>query len=165
MMDIDSAIRRLNDNVRATISRLITLENRVRDLPLEGKGFWVPFNVYGTGGAGPSATGITASGTGVYMAAPGKAMTLQSWTQASHVATTNSGSNYWNIELLQRTSGGATNQIVVYNTSTHAADNWVKTTTAISYAIAVTDHWILLQVTKTGSPGALYLSGVSLYAT
>lgn len=159
-MDIDSAIRRLNDNIKAIVGRMTMIEDRIRGLPLEGKGFWISF-----GPGDVNANNITTTNGIPYLTTVGKAMVVQSWIQSVAPLTTNNATNYWTLTLLQKLSGGSNNVVSSFNTSTYTVDVWTKATQSPSYALNATDVILMIQVTKTGAPGPLAVAGPMLYAS
>ncbi len=103
--------------------------------------------------------GITAAGT-LYpfaVATPDRALTAEKWGTAVNVQTTNNGSNFWTVRLRRNTSAGALSTVSTVNTSADAANTWVKKTVDISSANSGTDMGYVIEVERTGSPGALFM--------
>lgn len=158
-MDIDGAIRQLGENTRSIVRQMTAMDDRLRALPLEGKGFFVPFANY----AAIDNSNITANGN-PFITTVGKAMVLQTWVQSTYVYTTNNGTNYWTIEIDYY--DGSTVQITTFNTSTHTNDVWTKTSTSLGgTALTSTTKYLIIGCTKTGTPGALVLPSPAVYAT
>jgi len=82
---------------------------------------------------------------------------------AAFVATTNTGSAYWNITL--KTASG---NVVTVNTSAIAANTWTVLSAdygamAFSDVVQSTDKYFQIAVTKTGTPGNLSLASPVVY--
>ena len=78
---------------------------------------------------------------------------------------TNNGSNYWTITLtLQATGGGATTAQGSVTTSALTAGRWDNSLALSSFTTAAWDATsfavVYLSLTKTGTPGALYLNPI-----
>jgi len=90
-------------------------------------------------------------------------MTVDHWSQAVLVQTTNDGSNYWTITLYE--SDGT--EIDSVDTSGISADsNELLTATSIDHDLdpsTAGEEMVYIKVDATGSPGALYLHGPAVY--
>ena len=80
-------------------------------------------------------------------------------------SATNNGSNYWTITLtLQATGGGATTAQGSVTTSALTAGRWDNSLALSSFTTAAWDAATYavayLSLTKTGTPGALYLNPI-----
>lgn len=160
-MYIDDAISTIRNSLKDIVGRMGRIEEKLKGIPLEGKGFFVPFTHYDVLGAN-----ITAASATPFWGTVGKAMVLQSWMQNTYVDTTNNGSNYWSISLIVKQADQSNDTIATFNTSTHSASANVKTTTSLnSYTILSTDLTLAMAVSKVGSPGGLYIAGPAVYAT
>lgn len=106
---------------------------------------FLPFNTYIAVPAGGTSSIALASATRMF--------TYLSWTQAVHVATTNNGSNYWQVYL----SDGVIN-IGVFDTSTYAANTWYAPhmTSLVQPATVPLSGFIAVGAVKVGAPGNLY---------
>jgi len=117
--------------------------------------FLLPFGIYAnvapfTGTAFP------------YMYTNRNSLTMLEWSQHWYVATTNNASHYWTIALSRLDSAGSAWETM--NSFTTAAgspnthyrnddDAWIIDT------VTSANKGILVIVTKTGSPGSLYMAG------
>ncbi len=118
-------------------------------------GGWLPFT---TKDYLPSA--ITASPANIFSCTIPYPMTIKSWAQAYYVVTTNDGSNYWTIALMENDL----TPIVSIDTSADSADVWCNNQEHdIDHGATVSDIAVIVRVTKTGSPGVLYLNGPTVY--
>jgi hypothetical protein len=81
------------------------------------------------------------------------------------VATTNDGSKYWSIVLEKTGANGAQTSIVTRATSGDTVNNMVRAETAINALLGGVATYKQLQfhVTKTSTPGAIYVSGAVTY--
>jgi len=98
---------------------------------------------------------ITASAKYPFGASIGRNTTLLEWTQAIVVVTTNNGSNYWTISIVE-TDGTLVNSMT---TAALTNDVWATITDSTFTVSSLTTADIGLQIKcdKTGSPGGLYL--------
>jgi hypothetical protein len=113
--------------------------------------------------SGSGMTGLTATTT-IAACSLGKDTTLKSMYVTAYVATTNNGSNYWTIAL--KDAGAAT--LASVNTSGGSAGAWTSYSTtglSVSLTIASNDKFLYVEVSKTGSPGALSLGCPSCFVT
>ena len=87
--------------------------------------------------------------------------TIVWWASIYFVATTNNGSNYWTIYL--KKLDGTT--IASFNTSAASANTWTwYRPSALSEAInSSSDKGYYIEVSKTGSPGAISLYAPAIY--
>ncbi len=116
---------------------------------------YLPMVSYGSLGSGITVNSIVCG------AAIGYACTLRRMHVNTYVATTNNGSHYWTVALIN-TSTGAT--ITSFTTASDSADTWYNhAVTGLSTALATTDKSVYIYVTKTGSPGALNVLGTAVY--
>ena len=79
---------------------------------------------------------------------------LMDWTGLYYVSTTNDGSNYWTVQLLEKTDA-ATNVLDAHDSSGESADTnirWARTIDAV-VDFASTYDWLQIRVLKTASPG------------
>lgn len=120
---------------------------------------WLPLPFTPTGGVVSPF-----SANGAVLSAPiGKDVTPRRLEIAVDPLATNNGSNYWTIGLVLLTPAGATTSQGSVNTSALTAGQWntltldtftTSTWDAATYAI------VYVNLTKTGTPGALYLNPV-----
>ncbi|NIP97657.1 MAG: hypothetical protein GWO24_31190 [Akkermansiaceae bacterium] len=91
-----------------------------------------------------------------------RTMTIRSWFQGVYVATTNDGSNYWTIALVENDL----TSIASLDTSGMSAGAWsVLSEAGIDTEVGASDVALMVRVTKTGSPGNLYLHGPAVFVT
>ena len=117
---------------------------------------WVPFSA-----ADSLPSNVSTSPVTLYSATIYRALSLKTWYQAAYVATTNDGSNYWTIALVEADLTAITS----VNTSAASADTWTMLSdTSVGGSVDRGDIGLLVRVTKTGSPGNLYLMAPALFA-
>lgn len=122
-----------------------------------GASGWLPFARYE-----PTAYPITTTDKRPWAVTIPRDITIRSWHQSVYVATTNDGSHYWTIYL----KDAANNTISSFNTSAMSPDTWgTNAATSIDVSKGITDRCLYIQVTKTGSPGGLYLPGAAVFVT
>lgn len=115
--------------------------------------FYLPFATYSGGNP------ITASNTIAFAVTPPATLNIQQWAQSWFVATTNSGSHYWNIQI-KRASDNA--QIAAFTTAAGSASTWTvnnKTSSFDVSSISAADKLVYIECDMVGSPGALSLGG------
>ena len=80
------------------------------------------------------------------------------WAQGVYVDTTNNGSNYWTIELIRWTDNTSFASV---NTSAGAVNTHLllTTTTFSPTSVATSGVGLIVKVTKTGTPGNLFIIG------
>jgi hypothetical protein len=82
---------------------------------------------------------------------------------ATHVATTNNGTNFWAGAIATCTSGTRTFLANAFDTSAQTAGQWGVYTTAINSVVSSTIDILHIENNgKTGTPGALSLGGCSV---
>lgn len=85
-----------------------------------------------------------------------RACLLRRLTAGVNVITTNNGSNYWVIDLV---NVGVTTVYATLSTAAIAANTWVQLTSAVlSAQVALSELPLNIRITKTGAPGSLYLA-------
>jgi hypothetical protein len=105
----------------------------------------------------------TASGTfSVFVGVLLRDCTLVDWYQSIYVETTNDGSNYWTINLLNAAGTAKGAQI---STSASSADTWLRLSqTGQSVSLtASTDKILYLRLSYVGSPGTISLGGPAVW--
>lgn len=139
------------------IKRIQKLEHDVEQLrALGARDLFLPLNSW-TGGSG-----ITVSSTIVCtMPFTRTGMYLNRFQVLCLVATTNNGSNYWN---LAPTTLPSNTGLTSANTSAIAADTWSRVSAGMGYLTVSSDVGLYVLATKTGSPGALVVGGVVINA-
>lgn len=88
---------------------------------------------------------------------PRPRVVLRRLVVAVFVATTNTGANYWTINLRLATAG----VVASVNTSALAPDTWAiveDTTFTTDVILQTADKYFLIDIAKTGAPGTLTLS-------
>ena len=100
-----------------------------------------------------------------YVAPIGKDVTPRRLECGVFPSATNNGSNYWTITLtLQATGGGGTTAQGSVSTSALTAGRWDNSLALSSFTTAAWDAATYavayLSLTKTGTPGALYLNPI-----
>lgn len=103
----------------------------------------------------------TTDGVTLFTATINRALTVVSWYQAIYVGTTNNASNYWTIELKRYTTTGLA--IASLRTNRNSAGAWFKLDVEVGASVPSTDKFLFVGVSKTGSPGGLYLAGPAVY--
>ena len=73
------------------------------------------------------------------------------------VVSTNDGSNYWTVGFDWRTQANVNTNLTSFNTSSDTPTNWYDKSVAVNAVLNSTARYIHAIVTKTGSPGSLYL--------
>lgn len=120
-------------------------------------GGWLPFATY-------EALPFNASTVSAYYSASlTRPCTVRTWHQAVYVATTNDGSNYWDLQLreLPGTSGLAS-----LNTSAISPDTWSELSdTSVDLALTASYYAVYIRGVKVGSPGNLYLPAPAIFVT
>jgi hypothetical protein len=135
-----------------------TLRVLLGKVGLAQPGGWLPFVTYDV----LLGSGIAANGN-PFAVTVSRAFTVRTWHQWVYVATTNDGSNYWTIDL-KRSSDNAV--ISTLNTSAISPDTkTVLSNAGIAAAISTSHLALYISVTKTGSPGAVYLYGPAVFVT
>ena len=122
---------------------------------------WLPLPFTPSGGV---TSPFTANGT-AYVAPIAKDVTPRRLECGVFPSATNNGSNYWTITLtLRATGGGATTAQGSVNTSALTAGQWDNSLVLSSFTTAAWDATSFavayLSLTKTGTPGALYLNPI-----
>lgn len=145
----------LNKTLDDMAARIAKLEKSVKQRSGDdGGGQWLSMGSYA------ALLPVTLTTDRPYILAIPKRCTLRRFLLGAHVVTTNSGSNYWTIQLISN-SGLATS----VNTSAMTHDLWTNLSTD-TFAISEFDtsnvYW-LITFTKTGTPGSLYLATPCLY--
>lgn len=108
---------------------------------------YIPFTMY-------AASAINISVTTIVFIASTDNWTLYSWRQSWLVVTTNDGSNYWTIEIVDKNGAILTN----VDTTGAAANTWSQSFAGFSDDTTTTsDNHIYVRVTKVGSPGNIHL--------
>lgn len=99
---------------------------------------------------------ISANNAIPYSCTIGRSYTNVIWRQAVQVSTTNNASNYWTITLKRLSDGGTVNS---FTTAAMSADTWYvnEDATFAIESLTSSDKGLYIQVSKTGSPGNLYL--------
>lgn len=108
----------------------------------------IPFVTYGALSANMTANASPFIGT------LWETSTIKGWAQTWFVASTNNGSNYWTIALQYGTSS---TQLSSFTTAAGSAGVWSQNTASLNTSLAATNRYLLVAITKTGSPGGLYL--------
>jgi hypothetical protein len=120
---------------------------------------WLPFAAYTV----LPGSGMTTSPAYPYSVTISRALTIRTWYQLAYVATTNNGSNYWTLDLVEPDL--ATVHATI-DTSAISADTWTMIDdTTINADVSRSDLGLYVRITKTGSPGALYLQGPAVFVT
>ncbi len=88
---------------------------------------------------------------------------IVSFQTTSLVLTTNDGTKYWNFSIDWRTQANANTVLVTANTSADTATNWYDKTLAVGALLDSTARYVHLLVTKTSTPGSLYVQPCILY--
>lgn len=143
-----------------TTGRLATVDdagNVINYVPVESmKGrLFLPF------GVNDQINPVTGSGSGnSYVATVDRTMALIKFAIACAVLTTNSGSHYWIIKLIKLDG----TQLATFNTSAEApnVNILLSTTTFSPSSVGASDKGVIVQATKSGTPGNLYLWGPAL---
>jgi hypothetical protein len=122
---------------------------------------WLPFSPKVTDPT--SLTKAANDGNGIYTVSIDRAMTIDHWTQACKVSTTNDASNYWTLSLLEWDG----TVIASINTSGESADTRLSLlSTSINHDLDPStggQEMIYVRIQATGSPGALALHGPAVY--
>jgi hypothetical protein len=116
---------------------------------------WMPFGVF------QHISPLTIDPSFPYAQTIDRSLQQLSWYQHLYVATTNNGSNYWTI-ILARISDGATVATLTTAAVTVNTQTVISTTTFAINPLLTSYQMLYVKCTKTGAPGALYLSGPSL---
>jgi hypothetical protein len=97
-----------------------------------------------------------------YLAAVDRTVTFKKITYSVYVNTTNDASNYWSIIL--RKSDAPRTVVKTLTTAAVSAGAWVSiSATTFDVASATsTDSSVQIRLTKTGSPGSIYMAGPAL---
>ena len=105
---------------------------------------------------------MTADGA-PYSATLHKTITFVKWSQAVFVATTNNGSNYWRVKIVKN-DGTLIKQL---DTSAVSVNTWTRleATTFDVASAGTADIGLQIATVKVGSPGALYILGITLEVT
>lgn len=104
---------------------------------------------------GALAANIAANTTPFIATIPGT-VTARTWMQTYFVATTNNVSNYWTIALQYGTSN---TNIATFTTASAGAGVWGQNSASFAQSLTASNRYLLVAVTKTGSPGNLYIAG------
>lgn len=121
-------------------------EQAAADVP----GHWLPFVPVA------ALQPFAANGVYFYAGLPRASVTPLRYRLWAMVATTNSGVNYWSVQLID--SGG--NLIAELDTSGQGPDVWAagdETTFSISPLTTVTEQIVQVKLAKVGTPGDLSL--------
>lgn len=94
-----------------------------------------------------------------YSATIDRNMDFVKWSQGVFVVTTNNGSNYWNIRLINRGTGAT---IATLNTSAGAPDTALLLTASALGSFTTSANSVYMYCFKTGSPGLIYVFGPTL---
>lgn len=122
---------------------------------------WLPLPFTPSGGV---ASPFSANGA-AYVAPIGRDATPRRLECGVFPVATNNGTNYWTITLtLQAAGGGGTTAQGSVNTSALAAGQWDSSLVLTSFTTspwpAATYAVAYLSLTKTGTPGTLYLNPI-----
>ena len=112
----------------------------------------LPWGVYA--GVGPFSADAAP-----YAASGGYTMTLVNVVCGFYVATTNNASNYWTITIDSKPSGTT---IAILSTASASANTFAAVSSSLSGTVASSDKMIRVTLTKTGSPGNIYLASPNL---
>ena len=112
----------------------------------------LPWGVYA--GVGPFSADATP-----YAASGGYTMTLVNVVCGFYVATTNNASNYWTIAIDSKPSGTT---IATLSTASASANTFAAVSSSLSGTVASSDKMLRVSLTKTGSPGNIYLASPNL---
>jgi len=161
-MNIDDAIKRLNDGLGLVIGRINALENAVnRQRSFDGDGQWIsvpPWSSLNPWSANPSEVGLST--------VP-RDCTVLKFAISTQVATTNDASNYWTIKLNTLISGAFTVMATISTgTTPDTINTWayhVTTTISPSVLVASTARVFYITASKTGAPGVLYAGAAAIY--
>ncbi len=83
---------------------------------------------------------------------------------SAQVVTTNSGSHFWTLTVKKYTPASAATTIATQSTASDTPSNWVYHTVAVGAVVDRTTHTMIgFDVTKSGSPGAVYPNATVKY--
>ena len=143
-------------NFKAIAARLRALEAMVKNaVNTQGGGYWIPFGRF------IDNLPLTTTAQQPFIMTIPRDMRILKIACASYVATTNTGANYWTAVF--STAAGTVGS---FNTSTFTADTWTPisiTSFSLQDVTTVDDTYIVVTVTKTGTPGGFYLASPSLF--
>jgi len=89
--------------------------------------------------------------------------TVHYWYQNVYVATTNDGSNYWTLQLQRLSDSGVVSTLDTSGIAVATSAN--LSNTGIAGAVTKAHLGLAIEVSKTGSPGTLYLGGPAIFVT
>lgn len=117
--------------------------------------FLLPFGIY------INVSPLTASPSYPYAVTLDRTITLKKWTQGFISSAPCDSSNYWKIELV--CWAGSAGTVATINTKDAGTTSVAElSTTTFSSALGTTELALLVQCTKVGAPGNLYLVGPAL---
>ena len=77
---------------------------------------------------------------------------------STFVATTNTGANYWSIDLVSKNAGASSASLGAFNTSADSPNIWTVKQVAVNALLGTTEDALQITNTKVSSPGTLYAS-------
>ena len=119
---------------------------------------WLTVNEYGWIAASPMGVTVTSTEISRFPIDSDYNTYLTRLAASTDVATTNTGANYWTINLYGVTAAGAFVLIVAFNTAADTADVWARHPQVINALCNTTYLHLSVLVNKTGAPGVLYSS-------
>lgn len=155
MPTIDQAFKNIGESLKSITRDVAELKQRVNRMSAQdGGGFYLPMSNYGAVSAG-----LTVA-TEVFLATIPKQLVIRSWKQAWYVATSDV-SNYWTVRL---NSQAGTHFTFTTQPANGAANVWNRYDFVNQFLVMPESYrYVYFDVTKVGTPGALYLGCPMVY--
>lgn len=124
--------------------------------------FMLPFSAYTAFSNAVAATNTALLNTNIPFI-PTYDLWLETIYATTFVTTTTNGTNYWTVDFTKFPATGAGTSIGSFDTKTDTGSNFTQHTVAVNAALGTTFFWLVAGVTKTLSPGTIYLTASISY--